>query len=38
MLGEDLSTSGTLWPISFWMGNVVLTVPAVALLRWINRH
>jgi lipopolysaccharide export system permease protein len=38
MLSENLSTSGTLWPISFWMSNVVLTIPAVALLRWINRH
>jgi lipopolysaccharide export system permease protein len=38
MLGEDLSTSGKLPPLSFWMGNVILAVPAVALLRWINRH
>ena len=38
MIGEDLSTSGTLPPISFWMGNVLLAVPAVALLRWIVRH
>ncbi len=30
MIGEDLSTSGTLPPISFWMGNVILAVPAVA--------
>jgi lipopolysaccharide export system permease protein len=38
MLGEDLTTSGTLPPIFFWMGNVVLTAPAISLLRWINRH
>ena len=38
MLGDDLTTSGTLPPIFFWMGNVVLTAPAIALLRWINRH
>jgi lipopolysaccharide export system permease protein len=38
MLGEDLTTSGTLPPIFFWMGNVVLTAPAITLLRWINRH
>jgi lipopolysaccharide export system permease protein len=38
MLSENLSTSGTLPPISFWMSNVVLTIPAVALLRWINKH
>jgi lipopolysaccharide export system permease protein len=38
MFGDKLSTSGTLPPISFWMGNVVLAVPAIALLRWIIRH
>jgi lipopolysaccharide export system permease protein len=38
MLSENLSTSGTLPPIFFWMSNVVLTIPAVVLLRWINRH
>jgi lipopolysaccharide export system permease protein len=38
MLGENLTTGGTLPPIFFWMGNVLLTLPAVALLRWINRH
>jgi lipopolysaccharide export system permease protein len=38
MLSENLSTSGTLPPISFWMSNVVLTIPAIALLRWINNH
>jgi lipopolysaccharide export system permease protein len=38
MFGEDLTTSGTLPPVFFWMGNVVLTVPAIALLRWTIRH
>jgi len=38
MLGEDLSTSGKLPPISFWTGNVVLTVPAIFLIRRIIRH
>ena len=38
MFGEDLSTSGALPPISFWMGNVILAAPAVALLRWVNQH
>jgi lipopolysaccharide export system permease protein len=38
MLGENLTTGGTLHPIFFWMGNVVLAVPAIMLLRWINRH
>jgi lipopolysaccharide export system permease protein len=38
MLGEHLSTTGVLPPISFWMGNVVLAIPAIILLRWINRH
>jgi lipopolysaccharide export system permease protein len=38
MLSENLSTSGTLPPISFWMSNVALGVPAVILLRQINKH
>ena len=38
MLGEDLSTSGRLPPISFWTGNVILAAPAVLLLRKIIRH
>ena len=38
MLGEDLATSGTLPPISFWMGNVILMCPAILLLRRIVRH
>ena len=37
MLSDNLSTSGRP-PICFWMANVVLVVPAVALLRWIIRH
>jgi lipopolysaccharide export system permease protein len=38
MLGDDLTTSGTLHPIFFWMGNIVLAIPAITLLRWIIRH
>jgi lipopolysaccharide export system permease protein len=38
MFGDNLTTSGTLPPIFFWMGNVILSIPAIALLRWINRH
>ena len=38
MFGDKLSTSGALPPVSFWMGNVVLAVPAILLLRWIMRH
>lgn len=38
MLGEDLSTSGKMWPISFWIANAVLALPAIALLRWTVRH
>ena len=38
LLGDNLTTTARLPPIFFWMGNVVLTAPAIALLRWINRH
>jgi hypothetical protein len=38
MFGEDLTMSGTLPPTCFWMGNVVLAIPALLLLRWIIRH
>jgi lipopolysaccharide export system permease protein len=38
MFGEELSTSGKLWPISFWMANMVLFIPAVLLLRRMIRH
>jgi lipopolysaccharide export system permease protein len=38
MFSDDLTTSGILPPICFWMGNVVLVVPAVLLLRRIIRH
>lgn len=38
MLSDDFSTSGKLPPISFWMANVTLMIPAVGLLRWIVRH
>ncbi len=37
MLSDDLATSGKP-PICFWTANVVLVVPAVALLRRIIRH
>jgi lipopolysaccharide export system permease protein len=37
MLSDNLATSGRP-PICFWTANVVLVVPAVALLRWIIRH
>lgn len=38
MLGEDLSTSGKMWPISFWIANTALVIPAIFLLRWTVRH
>lgn len=38
MLSEDLSTSGKLWPISFWMSNSILIVSGILLLRRIARH
>jgi lipopolysaccharide export system permease protein len=38
MIGEDLSTSGKLWPISFWMGNVTLIIPGIFLLKWVVKH
>jgi lipopolysaccharide export system permease protein len=38
MLGEDLSTSGKLPPISFWMGNSVLILSGIMLLRRIVQH
>ncbi len=38
MIGEDLSTSGKLPPISFWMGNVTLIVPGIFLLKWVVKH
>lgn len=38
MLSDDLSTSGKLPPVCFWMANVVLVTPAIGLLRWIVRH
>ncbi len=39
MLADGLTTnSGVLPPFAFWMGNVVITIPAVILLRWIDRH
>jgi lipopolysaccharide export system permease protein len=38
MASDDLSTSGKLPPVSFWLANVLLAIPAVALLRRIVRH
>jgi lipopolysaccharide export system permease protein len=38
MIGEKLSTSGALWPISFWIGNVTLIVPGVFLIKWVVKH
>ncbi len=38
MLSEDLSTSGKLWPISFWMSNAVFIAAGILLLRRIVQH
>ncbi|MGW8257241.1 MAG: LptF/LptG family permease, partial [Thermoguttaceae bacterium] len=38
MLGEDLSTSGKLPPISFWMGNTLFLAAGILLIRRIVRH
>jgi lipopolysaccharide export system permease protein len=38
MFGEDLTTTGKLWPICFWMANTVLCIPAVMLLRRVIQH
>lgn len=38
MLSDDLSTSGKLPPFSFWIANVALAIPAIALLRQMVRH
>ena len=38
MLSEDLSTSGKLWPISFWMSNAVFIASGILLLRRIVQH
>jgi lipopolysaccharide export system permease protein len=32
------ATTGILPPFCFWMGNVVLCLPGIALMRWIVRH
>ena len=37
MLGEDLSTSGELPPITFWLGNAVLLLPGYWLMRRVIR-
>jgi lipopolysaccharide export system permease protein len=38
MIGEDLTTSRGLVPILFWMGNVILIIPGILLLKWVVRH
>lgn len=38
MISEDLSTSGKLWPISFWMSNTIFIAAGIVLLRKIVRH
>jgi lipopolysaccharide export system permease protein len=38
MIGEDISTSGKFHPISFWMGNMILFVPGIFLLKWVIKH
>jgi lipopolysaccharide export system permease protein len=38
MLSENLSTSGKLWPISFWMSNTICIASGILLLRRIVRH
>jgi lipopolysaccharide export system permease protein len=38
MLGEDLSTSGKLPPVAFWLGNAVLLVPGIWLMRRVIRY
>lgn len=38
MFSEDLTISGVLPPIFFWMSNVAISIPAFLLLRKITRH
>jgi lipopolysaccharide export system permease protein len=38
MLSEDLSTTGKLWPISFWMSNSIFIASGIVLLRRIVQH
>ncbi|MDY0166871.1 MAG: LptF/LptG family permease [Thermoguttaceae bacterium] len=38
MLSENLSTTGKLPPWSFWLGNAVMVVPGLVLLRQVLRH
>jgi len=38
IFSEDLSTSGALPPVSFWMSNMLLAIPACVLMRWVVRH
>jgi lipopolysaccharide export system permease protein len=38
MFGDDLTTSGRLHPIFYWMGNTALVVPGILLLRRMMKH
>ena len=38
MLGEELSTSGSLPPWSFWLPNLVMLVPGLWLFRGVLRY
>lgn len=38
MVQEDLTTSGTLPPCAFWLGNLALLVPAALLMRRVVRY
>lgn len=38
MFQEDLTTSGTLPPVAFWMANLALLVPGFLLLRGVIRY
>jgi lipopolysaccharide export system permease protein len=38
MLSEDLSTSGKLWPISFWLSNTVFIAAGIYLLKRVVNH
>jgi lipopolysaccharide export system permease protein len=38
MIGEDLTTSRGFTPFLFWMGNVILIIPGIFLLKWVVRH
>ncbi len=38
MFQEDLTTSGTLPPVAFWMANLALVIPGFLLLRGVIRY